>query len=69
MKQVKEPSTIFKYNGKLCEVVGIVTDKVIHFREIGVKPCICCGETKEYSMVEVSPNFQEGAEAIKTLVD
>lgn len=67
MKTIKEPSTYLKYQGKLCEVVGIATDKVLFIREVGAKPCNECGEIKEYAEVESSPNFQERAEAINTL--
>ena len=67
MKRVIHPSTIIKYQGKLCEVVGIATDKVLFIREIGAKPCPTCGEIKEYAEVESSLNFQERAESVKTL--
>ena len=67
MKEVKQPSTIIKYQGKLCEVVGFATSKVLFIREVGAKPCEKCGEIKEYAEVESSPNFQERAEAVKTL--
>lgn len=59
--------TVIRYQGKLCEVVGIAYDKVLFIREIGAKPCEKCGEIKEYSEVECSPNFQERAEAVNTL--
>jgi hypothetical protein len=67
MKTIKNPSTIFKYHGKLCEVIGITNSKVIEFREVGAKKCECCGEIKTYSEVESSPNFQDSAEAVETL--
>ena len=69
MKTVEKPSTIIKYQGKLCEVVSITTSKVLFIREIGAKPCEECGEIKEYSEVESSPNFQERAEAVNTLIE
>ena len=68
MKTVESPSTIIKYQGKLCEVVGISYDKVLYIREIGAKPCELCGETKEYAEVEKSRNCQESMEAVKTLL-
>ena len=67
MKTVEKPSTIIKYQGKLCEVVGIAYSKVLFIREIGAIPCEKCGEVKEYSEVENSPNFQEKAEPVNTL--
>ena len=67
MKEVKEPNAIIKYQDKLCAVVGIANSKVLFIREIGAKPCECCGEIKEYVEIESSPNFQERAEAVKTL--
>lgn len=66
MKTIKNPSAIFRYKGKICEVTGIATDKVIFFRELG-KRCRYCGKTKDYAEVESSPNFQENAEAVNTL--
>ena len=68
MKTIEQPSAIIKYKGKLCEVIGIVTSKVLFIREIGAEPCKCCGQIKEYAEVESSPNFQESAEAVNTLV-
>lgn len=67
MKTIKGVGAIIKYDGKLCEVVSWTDEKVLFIREIGAKPCPSCGETKEYSEVESSPNFQERAERIETL--
>lgn len=70
MKTIENPSTIIKYLGKICEVVGIANDeKVLFIREVGGKPCECCGEIKEYAVVENSPNFQKNVEAVITLID
>jgi hypothetical protein len=69
MKTIEHPGTIIKYNGKLCEVVGIANEKVLFIIEVGAKPCEICGQIKEYSEVESSPIFQEKAEAVKTLLD
>ena len=67
MKEIKNVGSIIKYQGKLCEVVSYATSKTLFIREIGAKPCEECGEIKEYVEVESSPNFQERAEAVKTL--
>ena len=67
MKTVKEPNTYLTYQGKLCEVVSIARDKVLFIKEVNAKPCNTCGETKEYAVVEISPQFQENAEPIKTI--
>lgn len=67
MKTVKHPSTIIKYQDKICEVVGISDGRVLYIREVGAKPCEKCGNIKEYAEVEASPNFQERAQAVKTL--
>ena len=67
MKIIENPGVILKYKGKLCEVVGYATSKVLFIREIGAKPCKKCGEIKEYTEVESSPNFQENAEPVNTL--
>lgn len=67
MKRIAKPGAIIKYKGKLCEVVGYATEKVLFIREVGAKPCSLCGEVKEYAEVESSPNFQERAEPVSTL--
>lgn len=67
MKSVTKLPTYLKYNGKLCEIISYATDKVLFIREVGAKPCQCCGETKEYVEVESSLNFKERAEPINTL--
>jgi hypothetical protein len=68
MKKIKSAGAIIRYKGKLCEVVGYTTDKVLFIREIGAKPCPHCKEIKEYVEVECSPNFQERAEPVETLI-
>lgn len=67
MKHIKDIPTILRYDGKLCEVVGVAHEKVLFIQEIGAKPCKKCGEVKEYAVVESSPKFQERAEAVVTL--
>lgn len=67
MKRINKAGAIIKYQGKLCEVLSYTTEKTLFIREIGAKPCEMCGETKEYSEVESSPNFQERAEPVETL--
>lgn len=68
MKTVKSPNTYLKYGGKLCEVVGIADSKVLFIREVNAEPCPACGEIKEYAEVEASPNFQDRAEPIDTII-
>ena len=58
---------IVKYNGKICEVIGFATDKVVFLREVNAKPCPHCHEIKEYAEVECSRNFQNGVEAVPTI--
>jgi hypothetical protein len=67
MKKVNSPGVYLRYKGKLCEITGYATDKVVFIREVNAQPCKCCGEIKEWAEVESSPNFQEAAEPIKTL--
>ena len=67
MKTVNHPGSIIKFQGELCEVVGIATRKVLFIREINATACEKCGEIKEYAVVEESPNFQGSVEAVKTL--
>jgi hypothetical protein len=67
MKEVKSPSTFFKWQGKLAEVTGIAIGKVILFTT--KEHCPHCGKPVEelHSEIEDSPYFQSGAEPIDTI--
>jgi len=59
-----------KYKNKICQVIGIVENrKVLFLREVGVDICKTCGRPPDHVEVEESPNFQENAGAIETLVE
>jgi hypothetical protein len=71
MKRIEKPSTYFKWNGQLAEVIGIAQDKTIEFKIVGGEPCPHCGNPVDFihSEVESSPNFQQAAESINTLIE
>ena len=59
---------IFLYQCKLVEVVAINEGhRSIVFQEINPKRCECCGEIKQYDIIESSPLFQENSEPIQTI--
>ena len=61
---------IFEYEGELVQVRWINQgQRSIGFVPVNAKPCPCCGETKRWDMIESSPNFQNGAKAIKTITE
>jgi hypothetical protein len=66
MKTVK-PLDIVKFKGKICEVIGFATDKVVFLRPVNSKPCPHCHEIKEYAEVESSRYFQNEVGAVETL--
>ena len=67
MKTIKHAGSYLRYKGKICEITGYATDKVLFIREVNAQPCQACGNLKEYAEVESSPNFQASAEALNTL--
>jgi hypothetical protein len=61
MKTVNEPGIIMRWNGELVKVVSIAEGKTIHMQSLE-RPF------KEFYCLEHSPNFQEGAEPVETLL-
>jgi hypothetical protein len=61
---------IFEFEGELVQVRWINEGhRSIGFVPINAEPCSCCGETKHWDMIEESPNFQNGAKAIKSITE
>ena len=59
---------IFEYEGQLVRVEWINSgQKSIGFVPINAKPCPCCGVTKHWDVIELSPDFQNGAKPISTI--
>jgi len=69
-KTISEPQAIFKWRGRLMEVVSYFegSGKVISFQPIGAKPCEHCGQIEHHSQVDTSPLWQENAEPVETLI-
>jgi hypothetical protein len=59
---------IFYYNCELVEVVAINEGhRSIIFQPLIAERCPCCGEIKQYNVIEQSPNFQNGAKPVPTI--
>lgn len=61
---------IFRYDGKLVEVVAMHTEgRMLLLRPVNPTACPSCGSTGDIHVVEHSPLFQDNAEPISTLTD
>lgn len=63
-----ELGDIFLYNGDLVKVIGINDgQRSIIFQDVDAEICECCGEIKQYNIIESSPLFQDYSEPVKTI--
>lgn len=67
-----EIGEIVRHGGRLCEIIGYATNKVVFLRvlrEEDKDKCRHCGEPIETKICEVEncPNWQENVEPVKTV--
>jgi hypothetical protein len=67
MKRVSEPGAFLVFDGRLARVVGIAEGRTIHMQFVEEDPCPACGHQPGADVLEHSPLFQKGAEAVPTI--
>ena len=60
---------VLRFDGELHEVIAIADRRLLILAPIDKAPCESCGNRFHAHVVEESPLFQNGAEAVKTLDD
>ncbi len=59
---------VFEFEGQLVQVKWINEGhRSIGFIPINAKPCPCCGETKSWDIIEISPLFQDNVKSVSTI--
>lgn len=66
-----ELNDTLEFEGKLVQVVGIAIGKMIIMREVFPQTSCECGHLYHNTIyaLENSPNFQNGAKAVQTIID
>jgi hypothetical protein len=63
-----ELGDVFEFEGQIVEVKWINSgQRSIGFMPVNAKPCPCCGETKSWDIIEISPLFQDNVKPVSTI--